>query len=165
MHLRPSHYVKLTPNHAWSPGRVISQFNWLECQGKPLWWSGRVSGMVAIIFPYQSLCELCLWTCMDLYQFDPLVEHHDMQKIIFFPRIYVIQESKQPEGCFSPLFNYLQHWFGYLSIHRMIYSQIHIKIHINWKFARTNQFRITGIHKNSRLQDWQNSFVYIIFSG
>ena len=43
-------------------------------------------GVVVIIFPYQSLCELCLWTCMDLYQFEPSVENHDMRKM-FFPVI------------------------------------------------------------------------------
>ena len=29
---------KTTPD---APAPTISQFNWLECQGKPLWWSGE----------------------------------------------------------------------------------------------------------------------------
>ena len=114
MHLRPSHYVKLTPKPRLmpdAPAPTISQFNWLECQGKPLWWSRRVSGVVVIIFPYQSLCELCLWTCMDLYQFEPSVENHDMRKM-FFPVIFLSSTLLRTTGL---LFVYSLN--SYLAVH------------------------------------------------
>ena len=87
MHLRPSHYVKLTPKPRLMP-RPQQLASLTDLNAKANLYDGRggVSGVVVIIFPYQSLCELCLWTCMDLYQFEPSVENHDMRKM-FFPVI------------------------------------------------------------------------------